>query len=123
MPNYATAIKTYRKSLAETMTPMQLVKAMYDRLVFSVHNARDFLAQNDTSRAHESLVTAQRIVEELDNALDMDRGGELAVNLRRLYDFLRQRLIYANITKSPHVVEEIAPVVEAMQEMWGLVPS
>ena len=68
-------------------------------------------------------MTPRRIVEELDHAVDEDRGGDVATNLRRLYDFLSQRLTYVNITKSIQALEDTEAVMEEMHAMWSSVPG
>jgi flagellar protein FliS len=102
---------------------MQLVRMLYDAMLQSAGDAKSALEQRDYQTAHNHLIHAQRVVEELDRAVDEDKGGEIAGNLRRLYDFLVQRLMYVNITKSLSALEDTEAVMEAMYEMWSSVPG
>lgn len=120
---YAPALDTYRRQQVETASPMQLVRMLYDAMLQSVREARSALEARDYETSHHRLLHAQRIVEELEQAVDTDTGGEVALNLKRLYEFLGQRLTYINITKSIGALEDTEAVIEAMMEMWSAVPG
>ena len=120
---YAPALETYRRQSVETASPMQLVRMLYDAMLQTTAEARVALEAKDYESANERLLHAQRIVEELDHAVDEDKGGEIANNLRRLYDFLLQRLTYVNITKSLTALEDTETVMEEMHAMWSQVPG
>ena len=120
---YAPAIETYRRQRVETASPMQLVRMLYDAMLDDVGDAKMALAEKDYAAAHNALVHAQKVVEELDRAVDLEKGGEIAINLKRLYDFLQRRLTYVNITKSMTALEDTEAVMEAMHSMWSGVPG
>jgi flagellar protein FliS len=120
---YAPALETYRRQRVETASPMQLVRMLYDAMLQDARDAHEYLADKDYPAAHNALIHAQRVVEELDKALNMEKGGEIACNLRRLYDFLLQRLTYVNITKSPSALDDTMGVMEQMYSMWSSVPG
>ena len=120
---YAPALETYRRQQVETASPMQLVRMLYDAMLQSTREARLAIESHDYEHANGRLLHAQKIVEELDHAVDEDKGGEIAYNLRRLYDFLLQRLTYVNITKSLSALEDTELVMEEMHSMWAAVPG
>ena len=120
---YAPALETYRRQQIETASPMQLVRMLYDAMLESVREAKVGLQEKNYELANNRLLHAQRIVEELDKAVDEKKGGEIAYNLRRLYDFLLQRLTYVNITKSLAALEDTEAVMEEMHAMWSSVPG
>jgi flagellar protein FliS len=116
---YNVALQAYRRSQTETASPLKLVALLYEGMLQAVRRARQELEMGNYEATHNSLVRAQRIVEELDCALDVEQGGEIAQNLRRLYDFLTQRLIQANLTKSPQNMAEVEAMILAMHQMWA----
>lgn len=120
---YAPALETYHRQRVMTASPMQLVRMLYDAMLQSTREAKTALQSKDYTVAHNSLLHAQQVVEELDRAVDEAKGGEIAGNLRRLYDFLLQRLTYVNITKSVSALEDTETVMEEMYQMWSAVPG
>lgn len=120
---YAPVLETYRRQQVQTASPMHLVRMLYDAMLQTTAEARVALEQKNYDVANERLLHTQRIVEELDQAVNEEKGGEIAQNLRRLYDFLLQRLIYINITKSVTALEDTENVMQEMHAMWSAVPG
>jgi flagellar protein FliS len=53
--------------------------------------------------------------------LDMDRGGEVAENLRRLYAFMNRRLWEANTKRDPQMIQEVITLMEELNQSWKAV--
>lgn len=111
----------YVTQAVSTASPAHLITMLYDRLLVAVRRSRVELEGDgpaDTELCHHELVRAQRIVEELRFGLDDDQGGEIATNLRRLYDFCHERLLIANTTKSPAGLDDVEAVVAELRDVW-----
>ncbi|HEV7179513.1 MAG TPA: flagellar export chaperone FliS, partial [Candidatus Baltobacteraceae bacterium] len=52
-------------------------------------------------------------------SLDMEIGGELSVNLFRVYEFWHHELVMANMQKDPTRVERLLPHFKDYRETWG----
>jgi flagellar protein FliS len=64
------------------------------------------------------LLRIQAIFTELLTALDKDKGGEIAVNLERLYVFFLEQLGEANVKKDVKPLLEIKPLVIDLRNTW-----
>jgi flagellar secretion chaperone FliS len=109
----------YRTAATETAGPAQLVLMLYDGALGRLQIAATAIADGDIGAAHTSLVGAQAIVDELNLTLDLDRGGQLAGNLRRLYGYCSERLLEANLVKDPAIVVEVAGLLETLRDAWN----
>jgi flagellar protein FliS len=69
----------------------------------------------------KSLGKAIRLIDQLNNTLDMERGGAIADNLRALYDYMLARLTQANVTNDPLIVGEAASLVQKVKIGWDQV--
>src|SRR5690606_13744816 len=67
---------------------------------------------------HESLIKAQAILAELQGALRLDAGGEVANGLYQLYEFMQQQLLEANVRKDPVPVDRVISMLRELQEAW-----
>ena len=65
----------------------------------------------------EQIIRAQDMVRELRNALDMTRG-EIAEGLYRLYTFMVQRLIKANLEKKVKYIDEVVTMLADLRNTW-----
>ena len=75
------------------------------------------IERRDVAAAHDHLMRAQNIVYELRGALNPD-AGEIAENLRQLYDFIIAGLIEANVRKSAERLPVLADLLETLASGW-----
>lgn len=61
---------------------------------------------------------AQDIINELNTVLDVEAGGEIAANLRRLYCFMNRRLSEANAKCDPQMIREVIALMEELNQSW-----
>ncbi|MDI3280271.1 MAG: flagellar export chaperone FliS [Bacillota bacterium] len=108
----------YLQAQVQTATPEMLITMLYDGALRFLRQARAQIAGGKMSEANASLVRAEEIIAELNGCLDMERGGEIAANLRLLYDYLLRRLVEANVKKDPQIVEEVARFIGELREVW-----
>lgn len=59
------------------------------------------------------------IVHYLTNTLDHEKGGEVAVNLERLYEFVRDTLSAANIESDVEKIQNAIEVLKTLLEGWS----
>ena len=61
------------------------------------------------------------IINELNTVLDMEAGGEIAQNLRRLYAFMVRHLGQANMKRDPKMIQEVIELLTELNEGWKAV--
>ena len=121
MPNPARAAAArarYVSDTVETVSPSRLVTMLYDALVRDLTLAEDALGgRPDLRVVNDRLVHAQAIVLELQSGLDPTKwsGGP---GLARLYNYLHDELVKANVEKSPMRIAACRLLVEPLQQAW-----
>ncbi|MBL0159420.1 MAG: flagellar export chaperone FliS [Bryobacterales bacterium] len=98
--------------------PLELVVILYSGLRDSIVDARRQLAKRDTQGRAASISKAVAIVGELAATLDLNRGGELAIGLNRLYSYLVVQLLDGNYRQEDRPLAEAESVVTALLEAW-----
>ena len=105
------------------MTSGRTVVQLYQRLERDIEEAEAHLLAREIEGAHLALMHAQEIVSALDLALD-HQAWDGAEDLSRLYRFVRERLIAANVAKDPAPLVDcrtvIAPLSAAWRDSWSL---
>jgi flagellar protein FliS len=118
-PFNARAAFAYRQSSAEGASPHQLINLLFDGLLASLRNARACLGRGDVVAKGEHIGKAVRFIEEgLKGGLNLAQGGELASNLRNLYDYCVRRLTLANLRNDDAPLAEVVGLVETLAEGW-----
>ena len=103
----------------QTADPHQLVHMLYDALLQSLQQARGALARQDVAAKGAALGKGIRILEEgLKAGLNPAQGGQLALNLKGLYDYSIQRLTLANLRNDVAAIDEVVALIEPLAESW-----
>ena len=90
---YAAASSTYREMEVLSATPGRLVVIVYDYLLVHLKRASIAIETKNVELRSESLSKAQLAAAELMRGLDIERGGEMSLQLAALYSFFLTSLI------------------------------
>ena len=96
---------------------------LYDGAIRFVGQARDAHQRGDRFGRATGVSRAMAIVAELQNTLDVDRGGEIATNLDRLYQYMMARLLDVTRTGDPVALEETMKLLCTLRDAWVKVAS
>ena len=81
------------------------------------------MGREQREEAHQALLKSQDIIDELIVSLDFSAGEEIAQGLYELYDYMRRRLIEANIKKEKELVAEVVGMLQELRETWAEVAT
>ena len=93
----ANAANAYQQTQVMTANRVQLIVLLYDSAIQSLELAREAILTNNYKDKARFLDRSIAIAGELSSVLDFERGGEIAVSLHRLYDYMVQQCIQANL--------------------------
>ncbi len=111
-------ITQYQQNAVATQSPGRIIVMLYEGAIKFLKSAKSALQQQDMSEFVRCMSRTGDIIDELDVSLDVDRGGEVAANLRSLYGFLRQHLLQAQIKKDPRMIDEAVRILHDLHEGW-----
>jgi len=118
MSNPYTQNTAYRKTQIETASPETLILMLYDGALRFMSQAEIAFEEKNLEQISNMLLRVQAIFAELMTALDKEKGGEIAVNLERLYVFFLEKLGEANVKKDVKPMLEIKPLVQNLRNTW-----
>lgn len=100
-------------------SPHQLVGLLFDALQLSLATAKEAILSGDIPAKGRAIGKAVRILEEgLKAGLDASRGGEIAVNLRTVYDICILRLTEANFRNDAAIIDEVIRLINPVSDGW-----
>jgi flagellar secretion chaperone FliS len=105
------ALNQYQQVQITTADRGQLLVLIYDGGLKFLARAEKSLEEGDLGGFSHHLGRAQAIIAELLHTLDHKNGGEIATNLERLYRFMLEHLIEANLEKSPRHVADVRRIL------------
>ena len=97
--------------------PLELICLLYSKAIEKLHQARDHLAADRLTERGEAIGLSMEIVVELKGSLSED-GGEIAVNLARLYDYLLEKLAEAHAEQKMESLDESLRLFSTLYEGW-----
>jgi flagellar secretion chaperone FliS len=115
--------QSYSKVATQTASPGQLVLMLYEGAIRFLDRAmtgfqlEDPLEFNQT--INNNVLRAQAIIEELNARLNMEQGGDVSANFRRLYDYLHRRLNEGNVRKEKAPLEEVISRLRVLRDSWA----
>ena len=111
-------ISTYQESSIGTQSKGRLIVMLYDGAIRFLKLAIMEMEKNNFEAKGRYINKALDIIAELNVVLDMDTGGEIAGNLRQLYNFMSNRLSEANIKCDPELVRDVIKLLEELNSGW-----
>ncbi|HUO81181.1 MAG TPA: flagellar export chaperone FliS [Steroidobacteraceae bacterium] len=116
------ALRHYQTVGAHTQVaaadPYKLVQLMLANVVERLAAARGHMERRETARKGEQISKAIRVINALDSSLNMELGGEIAANLRSLYEYIVLRLAKANADDDLAMLDEVAGLVRTIKDGW-----
>jgi flagellar protein FliS len=110
-------------NLAEA-SPYQVVQVMLDAVLSRVAEASGHLERGEVAAKGEKIGKALQIIEALMLGLDKERGGDLAQNLERLYDYASRTLLKANLENRSDLLKEVISLLREIKLGWdGIAPA
>lgn len=113
MPN---PYQAYRQNAVNTASPGELTLMLYDGCLKFIRLAREAINNDDMQKKNINIQKAQNIITELMVTLDMKY--EISKQMMPLYDFVRRKLIEANIKNSLQSLEEAETIVTEFRDTW-----
>ena len=114
-------IRAYQETAVCTQSRGQLVVTLYEGAINFLRQAIADLEQGDYASKGNRIAKATDIILELNTVLDMDKGGQIAQNLRSLYNFMQQHLSEANLKKDAAMVQDVINLLEELKQGWQAV--
>jgi flagellar secretion chaperone FliS len=111
--------------LVADASPARLVQIMFEQILAQLAIAQGCMARIENNLPLKDVVTkckamgkAIALIDQLNNTLDMERGQQIAGNLRALYVYMLARLTLANVTNDAKIVAEVGALIQEIKSGW-----
>ena len=113
----------YKQTQVKSSTPLELVVMLYDAALQSATTARDAMARRDVPARKAALSRMLAIIAELQNTLDLERGGKIATDLDNLYSWAASRLLDATVQQNVRPIDDVVRVLEPLRDAWRTIAT
>jgi len=111
-------LNAYRRTEVQSRTPLELVVMLYDGALRFTVLAHDAVLRRDIRARHDATSRLLGIISELQNTLDLERGGEVAASLDGLYDYMARRVLEATSRNDAAPLADVRRLLETLRDAW-----
>ncbi len=98
--------------------PHKLIQLLLEGSLTRLSLAKNFIEQGEFEKKNEKIGQVVEIICSLQESLDHERGGEISVNLERLYDYMTRRLFEANRLNDNDIITEVMGLLLEIKTGW-----
>ena len=110
--------KQYKQMSVKTANRGQILIMLYEAAIQNVKKATIAIEGKNFSKKGAAIGKAHDIINELLNTLDFEAGGNIARDLERLYNFIIEQLVQANVENSIEKLQSIQRILETLLGAW-----
>jgi len=111
----------YLENMVANANPVRLVIMLYEKAINCLENALEIRDTEDfdmQKSKYEEMGRALEIISVLDAVLDMEKGGEIAKNLREIYRSLMDELTYQMLKEDKERLEKVIKILKNLKSAW-----
>lgn len=112
------SVSEYQKINTIGKSQIDLIIQVYDNGILNFNLAKDNFSKNKIENGHKNLDKARNILTHLYTTLDMEKGGDIATQLSKLYAFIINQINIVDATKDISQIDDIITIMENLREGW-----
>ncbi len=107
----------------DTASPHELIELLLQGARSHIATAQGNIQRNQIKEKGEHIGKACSIVEGLKMSLNQEQGGEIAKNLLKLYDYIQQLLLKANLNNDEDLLTQSNLILSEIHQAWQSINS
>ncbi|MCP4394021.1 MAG: flagellar export chaperone FliS [Alphaproteobacteria bacterium] len=118
----ANAADHYRQQQILNASPAERIVLLYDGAIKFMMITRKAIEDKNIQARYDNSVKARNVIQHLSETLDMEKGGDIAVNLDNIYKYLLAQ--FPEIDKNNiEAVDEVIKHLKILRESWSKIVS
>ncbi|MDR2442038.1 MAG: flagellar export chaperone FliS [Deltaproteobacteria bacterium] len=111
----------YRQTQVTTVDKGRLIIILYEGAIKFIREAIKAQEAGDIPLKASSINRALDIITELNQSLNMQEGGDIALNLRRIYKFWNDHLLKAKVNRDGQGLSDVEAMMVSLAQAWQVV--
>ena len=108
----------YKQQEIGTANRGKIVIMLFSGAVTFLSKAKLAMEKKDYENKGKYIIKAMNILDELNISLDMEKGQDIAKNLKSIYLFLDRYLSQANIENDPEKIDRAIAIIEKIKSAF-----
>ena len=107
----------------EQADPHTLISLVMQHILGNLAAAKGAMSRKDFPNKSKAISKVIGLIGELQDSLDMEKGGEISINLFNLYAYMNTQVTKANLTNDPELLTEVAGLITEIKSGWDGIPQ
>jgi len=107
----------------EQADPHTLISLIMQHILGNLAAAKGAVERKEIENKNKMLNKVIGLIGELQNSLDMEKGGELSANLYNLYAYMIRQVTQANIKNDIAPLTEVIGLISEIKSGWDGIPQ
>lgn len=100
-------------------SPHKLIVMLFEGAMVAVASGIQHMQAGNIAQKGMAISKAISIIDNgLRASLDKKVGGDIALNLDALYEYMSNRLLIANLKNQPKILEEVYQLLKGLKDAW-----
>ncbi len=108
----------YKQMAVKTASRGQILLMLYEAAIKNSKKAMECIDRKDLAGKGQAILKVHDIINELTTTLDFNVGGQVAKDLERLYAYIGEQLVKANINNDKEPLNVITKILENLLSGW-----
>jgi len=120
------SINKYRQvsvNNVQDMTPYEQVNLIFVNIIGKLAAAKGSIERKEIENKGNNISVCISLIGALQDALNMDDGGEISANLASLYEYCQYKLVNANVNNDIEGLVEVSTIIKNIKEGWDAIPQ
>lgn len=110
-------------SQVENADPHALISLIMQHILGNLAAAKGAIDRKDIQTKNKTLNKVIGLIGELQDSLDMEKGGELSINLYNLYAYMITQVSKSNMKNIKEPLTEIISLITEIKAGWDGIPE
>lgn len=115
----ATVAQQYKDNQIISASASETVLMLYDGIIRFLGSAIINIEKGDIPEKANLIIKVVNIIDYLQSCLDKERGGEIAENLNRLYEYMLVELTQANLKNDANKINDVMKLIKPIRDAWA----
>lgn len=112
-------VNSYQKVDTLGKSQLELIIKVYDGALAEFKKAKTAINDQKNDEGVKFLEKGQKFVTHLYTTLDMEKGGDISLQLSKLYVFILNQINIITATKDISQIDDIIHILENLREGWS----
>lgn len=113
----------HTETVIDDASPHKLIQMLMSGFLMRVNASKGSIDRGDFEEKSMQISKACAIVGGLMDGIDIEKGGDIAVNLMSLYEYINVRLFQASAQNSTEILDEVLVLMREIKQAWDAIPE